>query len=263
MQRYILALGYNGTNYHGWQMQPNAKTIQGTIKDALQTILRQKICIYGAGRTDTSVHASFYVAHFDALNLIENLQKFKRSLNGILPQDITIFDVLPVEKDFNSRFAAKSRTYHYFISRIKNPFVKEFSFFYPYELDTEKMNIASEILKEYTDFKSFEKAHSSNKTSICKIYNAEWIEKHNMLIFRIKADRFLRNMVRSIVGTMLDIGRGKTSIEEFRQIIEQKNRNKAGASANANGLFLTNIEYSQEIENQLITAKKQAKILFI
>ncbi len=262
MQRYILTLAYKGTNFHGWQMQPNAKTVQGAIKEALTTILRQKICIYGAGRTDTGVHASFYVAHFDAIKQISDLNKFKRSLNGILPDNIAVYEVFPVENDFNSRFSAVSRTYHYIISRTKNPFIKEFSHFYPYNLDVKKMNKAAEILKEYDDFKSFEKAHSGSKTSICKITDAKWLNNNNVLIFRITADRFLRNMVRSIVGTMIDIGRGKVSIEQFRQIIESKKRSNAGASADAKGLFLTDIIYPQQIENQLITAKNESKFFY-
>ena len=258
MNRYILALAYKGTNYHGWQIQPNAPTIQEKIKKALKTVLRQKICLFGAGRTDTGVHASFYIAHFDSLEKIENKQKIIANLNGILSKDITILDLLDADTSFNSRFDAISRTYKYFINRHKNPFFSDYSHYFRFNLDIEKMNQSCQILKEYKDFKSFEKLHSNTKTSICKIHKAFWQQTDNQFIFTIEADRFLRNMVRSIVGTMIDIGSEKISLNNFREIIEAKNRQKAGASAKAQGLFLVDIQYPEPLNMFLNQARQKS-----
>ncbi len=258
MNRYILALAYKGTNFSGWQIQPNAPTIQEEIKKALKTVLRQKICLYGAGRTDSGVHASFYIAHFDTLEKIEDKQKIISNLNGILNNDIVIFDILNAEQTFNSRFDAISRTYKYFINRYKNPFFSDYSYYFRFPLNIEKMNQSCKILKEYNDFKSFEKLHSQTKTSICEIYEAFWQQTDNQIIFTIKADRFLRNMVRSIVGTMINIGREKLSLNDFRQIIELKNRQKAGASAKAQGLFLVDIQYPEPLNMFLNQARQKS-----
>jgi tRNA pseudouridine38-40 synthase len=260
--RYILALAYNGKNYHGWQQQPNAPTIQAEIKKALKTILRHKICLFGAGRTDTGVHAAFYVAHFDTKNKIPDKQKFIHSLNALLPDDIAIYDVLDADETFNSRFDAVERTYKYFISKTKNPFFSDFQYNYRFDLDLKKMNAACKILKEYENFKSFEKLHSNAKTSICHITDAYWTDLPNQMVFTISADRFLRNMVRSIVGTMIDIGRNKISIDDFRKIIEKQDRNAAGTSAKAEGLFLTNIRYPQPLDMFLDTARKKIPYFF-
>lgn len=259
MLRYLIALAYNGKNYHGWQIQPNAITVQEVLQVALSTILRQKISVTGAGRTDSGVHASFFVAHFDFETKIENVQKLVKKLNGFLKKDIAIYDIFEVHSEFNSRFDAVSRTYNYNISKFKNPFLNDFSFQYNIDLDIKKMNQAAKILFDYEDFKSFEKLHSDNKTSRCAIYEAEWIENHNQLIFRIKADRFLRNMVRSIVGTMIDIGRGKITVNDFRAIIESRNRSNAGTSADASGLFLVDIQYPEIINQKLKIARLKVK----
>jgi len=257
MQRYILTLSYKGTNYHGWQEQPNAKTIQGELKRVLKMLFHHKICLHGAGRTDAGVHASFFVAHFDKLGkLITDKQKFINSMNGILPNDIVIHDCFPVEHEFHARFSAVARTYKYFINLVPNPFSTDYSYYYKYPLDVDLMNKAAEILIEYDDFKSFEKLHSNNKTSICKLSQAQWEKKDNQLIFTITADRFLRNMVRSIIGTMIDIGRGKITHEDFREIIEKRDRQASGTSAKAHGLFLTNIQYPQEIDVLLEKTRK-------
>lgn len=262
MQRHILTLAYKGTNYHGWQIQPNAPTIQQTLKIALETVLRNKVCIYGAGRTDTGVHASFYVAHFDTETEIKDLHKLVRSLNGILPPDIVVFDIFPTDMEFNSRFSAIERTYKYFISFDKSAFLENFVMHLHYFPDVEKMNKVAMLLTEYQDFKSFEKYHSGSKTSICDVKEAYWEIKHNLLIFNIKADRFLRNMVRSIVGTLLNVGKGKIGTEEFRAIIELKDRKAAGASVSAKGLFLTDIRYPSEIDKKLEKSRQKAKIMF-
>lgn len=259
MYNYVISLAYNGKNYHGWQIQPNANTIQAEIQKALSVILREQIRIVGAGRTDTGVHASFYVANFKFSKKIIDLEKLTKSLNGFLPNDISIYSISNIDNDFNSRFAAISRTYHYNISTIKTPFWSDFSLLHIYKLDVEKMKQACEILFEYKNFKSFEKLHSDNKTSNCQMYEAKWTETENMLIFKIKADRFLRNMVRSIVGTMLEIGRNKVTIEQFRNIIESRKRANAGASVLPNGLFLTDIQYPSEMNDLFQYARKKSK----
>lgn len=257
MQRYILTLAYKGTNFHGWQQQPNAKTIQGEVKRVLEILFHHKVCIFGAGRTDTGVHASFYVAHFDKIGAkITEKQKFIKSVNALLPDDIVIYDLIETNKEFHARFSAVSRTYKYFINTVPNPFIREFSYYFKFPLNIELMNQAAEIIKQYDDFKSFEKLHSNNKTSICKITEAKWKKKDNQLIFTITADRFLRNMVRSIVGTMIDIGRGKITIDDFCEIIETKDRQAAGTSAKAHGLFLVDIKYSSEIDELLEKSRK-------
>lgn len=257
MNRYILALAFKGTNFHGWQIQPNARSVQEELMNSLTIILKEKINLIGAGRTDTGVHASFYVAHFDIKQKIENKDKFLSNLNGILDKHIAIYDLLEIDNNFNSRFDALSRTYKYYINKRKEPFQTQYSYYFKYQLNIDLMNQACEILKEYEDFKSFEKLHSDTKTSICKIYDAKWTETQNQLIFTIKADRFLRNMVRSIVGTMIDIGREKLNLDEFSKVIEAKERQKAGASAKAHGLFLVDIEYPEPLNFLLNKAREQ------
>lgn len=244
-QRYFLQISYNGTNYHGWQVQPNAVSVQEVLEKALSTILREEISVVGAGRTDTGVHASFFVLHFESEN--ENLDsKLVYKLNSFLPSDIAMQKIRKVDADLHARFSAVSRTYKYFISTAKNPFNTQFSFQYMLPLDVDKMNEAAKALFEYEDFTSFSRLHTEVKTNNCKIYQAEWTIDNQQLIFTIKADRFLRNMVRAIVGTLLEVGRGKLSLDEFRTIIESKNRGAAGASAPAPGLFLVDIEYPEE-----------------
>ena len=243
-----MQLAYKGTNYNGWQRQKNATGVQQVIERALKILLKFKIQITGAGRTDTGVHASFYVAHFDTDFELYDLEKITRKVNGILPRDISIKFIKPIDEKFHSRFSAIKRTYKYFIHTEKNPFLNEFSLFYTYPIDIQKLNDASKLLLEYEDFKSFEKLHSNNKTSICKVYEAYWQQAGHRLVFTITASRFLRNMVRSIVGTLLDVGRGKLTVEDFRKIIEAKNRKYASASADAHGLFLTDIRYPDKYD---------------
>jgi tRNA pseudouridine38-40 synthase len=240
--RYFIELAYKGTNYHGWQIQPNAKSVQETIENALFTKFREKIKLTGAGRTDTGVHASFYVAHFDCNIKITEKNVF--SLNNILPKDIVIYKIYKVGNTANARFDAIFRTYKYFISTKKNPFNLETVTQINTEINLNLLNEASKILLEYTDFTSFSKLHSDTKTNNCKIFSAKWYLENNLYVFEITADRFLRNMVRSIVGTMININEGKTTILELKQIIEGKNRNLAGKSAAPEGLFLTDIKYT-------------------
>jgi tRNA pseudouridine38-40 synthase len=246
--RYFIQLSYKGTPYHGWQIQPNAVTVQEVLTRALSTILREEIEVTGAGRTDTGVHASFFMAHFDSqkkdLNTNKNIV-FK--LNSYLPKDIAIQRILKVNQEAHARFDAKSRTYHYYIHQQKDPFLTESSYYFPYKLDVELMNKACDLLDQFTDFTSFSKLHTDVKTNNCVIKDAQWKQEQHQLIFEITADRFLRNMVRAIVGTLIDVGKKKISLNDFIEIIESKNRSAAGVSAPAHGLFLSNIEYDPKI----------------
>ena len=242
--RYFIYLSYNGTSYHGWQVQPNAITVQETLNNALSTMLQEKIKTVGAGRTDTGVHARFFTAHFESLNNnLDKDEKWVYKLNGILPDDIAISKITRVSPDAHARFNALSRTYKYYISKKKNPFDREFSYLLYGHLDVNKMNKVSLLLYDYTDFTSFSKLHTDVKTNNCRVSLVKCEQTNNQIIFTIKADRFLRNMVRAIVGTLLEVGQGKLEIGEFKKIIESKERSKAAASAPAHGLFLTNIEY--------------------
>lgn len=247
MYRYFTQLSFKGTHYHGWQIQPNAVSVQETVEKALSTILREEISVVGAGRTDTGVHASFYVLHFDTSEEIWDSQKLVFRLNSFLPPDIAIQKIWSVPKDAHARFSAVSRTYHYYITTVKNPFQTEIAFYYHGKLDVTKMNEAADILFEYSDFTSFSRLHTDVKTNLCKIFQAGWEMEGEMLVFKIKADRFLRNMVRAIVGTLLEVGKGKLTLEDFRKIIEKKDRKSAGTSAPAQGLFLVDVEYPADM----------------
>lgn len=246
--RYFIFLSFKGTNYHGWQRQPKSVTVQKVLEDALSLILNDKISLTGAGRTDAGVHALIFCAHFDSQNegLSANTRLITR-LNRYLPHDIAVQSIRKVVPGANARFSAISRTYQYYISRAKDPFKTETSWFLNYRLNIELMNEACKILTETDDFASFCKLHSDNKTSECRIYHASWAEDEGSLIFTIKADRFLRNMVRAVVGTMINIGKGKLVTVDFARIIQSRNRSSAGMSAPARGLFLTDIEYPEEI----------------
>lgn len=246
MHRYFLQLSYKGTRYFGWQRQPNAISVQEVIEKTLSTVLREDIAVVGAGRTDTGVHASFYVLHFDVSIEIQKPEKLIYHLNRFLPDDIAIQKIKIVNSDFHARFSAVSRTYKYFISTVKDPFNTETCYQFTVPVDLGKMNEAARVLFEFTDFTSFSKLHTDVKTNNCRIFQAEWKTENGQMIFTIKADRFLRNMVRAIVGTLLEVGKGKISVDDFRKIIEKKDRRAAGTSAPAKGLFLVDIEYSRE-----------------
>ncbi len=243
MSRYFVQLSFKGSDYHGWQVQPNALSVQEVVEKALSTIFREKIQVVGAGRTDAGVHAKFFVLQFDYSGEIEDYQKLVFRLNGFLPSEIAIRKIREVPADFHARFSALSRTYYYYITTIKNPFATDTAFYYSGKLDIDKMNEAAEILLQTDDFTSFSRLHSDVKTNICKVYRAEWVAEGEMLIFKIRADRFLRNMVRAIAGTLIEVGKGKLMADDFRKIIEMKDRSAAGTSAPAHGLFLMNIEY--------------------
>ena len=240
--RYFIKLAYKGTNYFGWQYQPDAISVQETLNKALSTLLKTNIDILGVGRTDSGVHAKEMFAHFDYETEIDT-QKIVYKLNSFLPKDIAIFDLIKVHDDAHARFDATKRTYEYHIHTKKNAFESDDSWYYSLPLDVEKMNEACKILFEYTDFECFSKTHTDVNTFNCKIFEANWKQNEDKLVFTITADRFLRNMVRAIVGTMINIGSGKVSLNDFRKIIESKNRSKAGFSVPAHGLYLTKIEY--------------------
>ncbi len=245
--RYFLQLAYKGTHYHGWQVQKNATSIQEVLDSKLSTVLRHAINTTGVGRTDTGVHAKDFFAHFDFCELIVDKKNFLYQLNSILPEDIAVFDVYKVNKDAHARFGATSRSYEYVISRSKDPFNQEYAYNFHAQLDIEKMNLAAAYLLEVEDFSSFCKSSVQVKTMICDVREAYWEEKGHTLIFYITADRFLRNMVRAIVGTLIEVGQGKVALDEFKAIIKSKKRSSAGYSVPAQGLFLTKIEYPKTI----------------
>ena len=251
--RYFIFLSYDGTNYHGWQIQPNANSVQQTLNQALTTILRTEVTVTGAGRTDTGVHARLMVGHFD-LTLQEGEdagrkgEVIKERLNSLLPWDIAVQKVVPVRNDANARFDATSRTYKYYICKEKDPFSRRYACQIRAELDYTLMNKACELLFHYTDFTSFSKLHTDVKTNNCTIMHAAWTRQDdNTWVFTIKANRFLRNMVRAIVGTLVDVGLHKNDLGGFRRIIEGKDRCIAGQSMPGNALFLTNIEYPEDL----------------
>lgn len=243
--RYFIEFSYQGKNYFGYQIQPNEISVQQELEKALSTLLRQDIKTTGAGRTDTGVHAKKMFAHFDTDLVLDDHLVYK--LNSFLPQDIAVKRIFEVKENFHARFDATFRTYEYYISLEKNPFTLHHSWqMWKRKLDIEKMNEACKILFEYEDFTSFAKLHTDNKTNNCRIYKAFWEQNGTELKFTISADRFLRNMVRAIVGTMVEIGNGKIQPENLRTIIEEKNRNSAGTSAPAQGLFLVDVGYNFE-----------------
>lgn len=245
MTRYFIELAYNGRNYHGWQMQPGVPSVQEALNRALCTLLREEIQVVGAGRTDTGVHASFYVAHFDAREPLKAPEQTVYKLNRILGKDIAVSRIYPVAADAHARFSALSRTYRYFIDKNKNPFTCEYAWkVYPLP-DIHIMNEACQILFEYRDFTSFSKLHTDVKTNNCTIMEARWEDTGNQLVFTIQADRFLRNMVRAIVGTMVELGQGKLTLADFRRIIESRNRCNAGTSVPGHALFLSHIDYEK------------------
>lgn len=240
--RYFIELAYNGKAYHGWQYQPNAVSIQETLEKAIFTLLQVPTPLVGAGRTDAGVHAIQYFAHFDA-EFLPDPEELLYKLNSILPSDIAVFRIFEVSEDAHARFDAISRSYEYHIIQKKDPFEFERTFYVKNYLDLEVMNLAALRLKNYQDFKCFSKSKTDVVTFQCKIFSAEWENSGNKLIFRITANRFLRNMVRAIVGTLLEIGLGKIPVEQLDEIINSRDRRNAGTSVPAKALFLTGIEY--------------------
>lgn len=248
--RYFIHLAYDGTRFHGWQIQPNGISVEGEIEQRLSTLLRQPVDIVGAGRTDAGVHARHMVAHFD-ISLECDPEQLCYRLNRMMPPDICIYKIEKVADDKHARFSAVSRTYHYYVSTVRNPFNRQYSWLCHYDLDFELMNQAAKILMEYKDFASFCKSHTDVKTTLCDVSEAKWYsltpnETNNCegeYYFRIKANRFLRNMVRAVVGTLVEVGRHRLTLDDFRNVIEGKKRTMAGESMPANALFLEKIEY--------------------
>ncbi len=247
--RYFIELKYNGAAYFGWQRQNDVPTVQGTIEKALSTLLRSPIEIVGAGRTDTGVNASYYVAHFDAPEgCTFDAQTLCYKLNVILPESIAIMKIVEVEPSAHARFDAQKREYTYFIEPTKNPFTRHSSWQYYVDLDVDKMNQAAAILTRHKDFTTFAKLNSNNKNNLCDLYHAHWTqEESGALRFEICANRFLRNMVRAIVGTLVDVGRGKYSVDEFEAIVESRCLARSSAGAPAQGLFLSKVTYPYEL----------------
>jgi tRNA pseudouridine38-40 synthase len=245
--RYFIQLSYCGKAYHGWQIQPNALSVQEVLNEKLGLILREPINVVGAGRTDTGVHSEYFMAHFDLSYHIPDKNLILNGLNKMLPGDIAVQEIFQVDNEVNARFSALSRTYEYRIIQQKNPFLKDFAWYYKVPLNIGNMNHAAKILLEYNDFTSFSKLGTQVASNNCKIFFAEWIYMDKILIFRIKADRFLRNMVRAIVGTLIEVGTDKIDLVHFRATIERKDRCAAGFSVPAQGLFLTDIEYPENI----------------
>lgn len=244
--RYFLELAYNGTQYHGWQIQKNAHSIQAEIQNALSTLLKQPTEILGSGRTDAGVHAIQQFAHFNTDQALD-ATTFLKKLNGILPKDISMHRLIPVTPDAHTRFDATARHYIYRINREKTPFLENFSYYNFYQLDVNQMNKAAKILLKHKDFQCFSKVHTEVNHYLCDITQAIWKEETYfnvpLLVFYISANRFLRGMVRAIVGTLLNVGNGKIDLEEFEQIILSKDRKQAGWSVPAQGLFLAKVEY--------------------
>lgn len=245
--RYFIELSYNGSAYHGWQNQPNAISVQEVIEKALSTLLGSTISIVGAGRTDAGVHAKQMFAHFD-IDSVLNTNQLCYKLNSFLPKDIAIASIFSVKEDAHARFDATARAYIYQISRVKNPFTNNLSYAMHLPLNVEAMNKACEKLLGYKDFQCFSKSNTDVKTYNCDVRKAVWKENGTELSFEIEADRFLRNMVRAVVGTLLNVGLGKLRVEDIDRILESKNRSEAGYSVPANGLYLVKVEYPESIK---------------
>ena len=243
MIRYFIYLSYDGTAYHGWQIQPNGDSVQERLQQGLSTLLRRDTTVVGAGRTDTGVHARMMVAHFDVESELDTVQLAYR-LNKILPKDISVQKVCKVDNEMHARFSATTRTYHYYLHTNRNPFLRHYSCELHYPLNFENMNRAAAHLLDYEDFGAFCKSHSDVKTTLCHVTEASWIkiDEHSWY-FRITANRFLRNMVRAVVGTLIEVGRGRMSVDEFCRVVEGKKRTDAGESMPGNALFLEYVGY--------------------
>lgn len=247
MQRFFITLAYNGARYVGWQVQPNGNSVQQMLQEALSTILRRKVEIVGAGRTDAGVHARKMIAHFDCEERAFDRERLIYKLNGFLPRDIAVYSIKPVKDDVHARFSAISRTYRYYLTTEKDPFLHMLRHRLSFEPDLDAMNQLCSVLFDYNDFTSFSKLHTDVKTNNCTITFAEWEKEGNQYVFTIQADRFLRNMVRAIVGTLLEGGRGRLDERGLRRIIEAKDRCVAGESVPGHALFLEEVGYPEDI----------------
>jgi tRNA pseudouridine38-40 synthase len=248
MSRFFIEIKYDGTNYHGWQIQDNAISVQEEINKTFSTILQEKIEVVGAGRTDAGVHAQQLFAHFDIEKEFD-IEKTLFKINKFLPQDISCSTITKVSDEAHARFAATARTYEYWITPNKNPFLHNKAYYMPYSLNLELMNVATKELLKHTDFSCFSRSNTDTFTNDCDITFANWEEKNDCFVFTITANRFLRNMVRAIVGTLLEIGQQKIEVADLNNIIASKNRGKAGTSAPAHGLYLTHVKYPKEVIN--------------
>ena len=241
--RYFIWFSYDGTQYHGWQIQPNGVTVQSELQRCLSLLLREEVTVTGAGRTDTGVHARRMAAHFDTDQVLD-AKLLTHKLNGLLHQDIGVEGIQLVGDGLHARFSAVARTYHYYVHTRKDPFLRHYSLELHYQLDYELMNRAGRILMEYEDFGAFCKAGSDVKTTLCHVTHAQWHQTSpTTWYFEITANRFLRNMVRAVVGTLIEVGRGRMSLDDFRQVIEGRQRTQAGESMPAKALFLEQVEY--------------------
>jgi tRNA pseudouridine38-40 synthase len=245
--RYFIEFSYRGTAYNGWQKQNNALGVQQVLEEALSKVLRLPIELTGSSRTDTGVHAEQQFAHFDLEQGIGDKEMLIYKLNGVIPRDIAVRNIFLVPEDTNSRFAATHRKYEYRITRRKNPFLIDLACLSRGDLDISMMNEAAGLLMQYVDFESFSKIHTNVNNFRCTISQAEWIQSRDMLVFHIRANRFLRGMVRAIVGTLLEVGKGKISVADFEKIILSRNRKEAGAQAPAEGLFLVEVGYPSDL----------------
>ncbi|PRY11036.1 tRNA pseudouridine38-40 synthase [Pontibacter ummariensis] len=244
--RYFLEVAYDGTRFHGWQVQPNALSVQEVLDDCLSKVLRQPISSIGSGRTDTGVHAGQQYVHFDVTGELDTQQVVYR-LNRILPADIAAKGLHAVPDEAHARFDAFARTYHYHISLVKSPFKRYYAYYHSRSLDVEQMNRAAVVLLQYEDFTTFSKVKGDTKHYRCNIYEAVWRQEGEELVFTIRANRFLRGMVRLVVGTLLDVGRGKISVEAFEQVVASQDRSRSSGAAPAEGLYLAKVEYPEHV----------------
>jgi tRNA pseudouridine38-40 synthase len=253
--RYFIEMSYKGTRFHGWQMQGNAYTVQGELNRALAVVFRRNVPTYGCGRTDAGVHARQFFAQFDNPEPVEDVAALAKKLNYIMLPDVSIARIFEVPDTANTRFDAFERTYKYIISTHKNPFLQEFAWYYPYPLSIRRMNTAAKLLPQTTEFGAFAKANAETKTNICQLSYAHFEVKKSegIIVFTITSNRFLRNMVRAVVGTLVDVGRGVLSVKGMQEVIDSQCRSNAGASAPAEGLYLWKIKYPyiDEAENQI------------
>lgn len=244
--RYFIEFSYFGKGYHGWQRQPNAISVQQVLEEVFSTLTGNEKSLVAAGRTDTGVHAKQLFAHFESEKINDTVDLVFR-MNSFLPDDISVRRIFEVPSEAHARFDATERTYEYWLVQKKNPFYSDTAYYVNRPLDIQKMNEAAKVMMEYTDFECFSKSHTDVKTYICNIKKAQWQEINDRLVFRINADRFLRNMVRAVVGTLLEVGLGKRTVNDVKDILESKDRSKAGPSVPAKGLYLVEVKYPQEV----------------
>lgn len=240
--RYFITFSYLGSSYHGWQRQPDASSVQQTLEEAMKLFLKEVISLVGAGRTDTGVHAKVMVAHFDTQQSFK-IEELIHRLNAYLDESIAILSIVEVEADAHARFDATSRSYEYWVVQQKNPFLTQAAYYITHPLDVNRMNEAATLMLDHKDFECFSKSNTDVHTYLCDVTRAEWVFEGERLVFHVSANRFLRNMVRAIVGTLIEVGKGKMSIDEFKAVLNSKDRRNAGPSVPAKGLYLATIQY--------------------